>query len=308
MDNILREDGVIYEGTAEGCVYAWVHRRRNALTERSLLADETFTEQVAWALLEPDTQPRAFQSAGTVVLILRAINQGKGKEPEDMVSLRLAIRPERIVSVEVRRLPVIDGLIAEFRSDEAPETVNDFVIHVIETLRMEVEPVLDALEAEIGALEIRSAGAGGFLSAQARAQLADLRQDAILLLRFLAPQAQALERLGALAPAWLTDPGTLQEEAEGFRRMVSDLESVRERGKIVAEELATASNERLNRTMVTLSMVSVVFLPLTFLTGLFGVNLEGIPFAESDWSFDVFALLMLLVGALGALIAARLLR
>jgi len=46
-----------------------------------------------------------------------------------------------------------------------------------------------------------------------------------------------------------------------------------------------------------MSLLAMVFLPTTFLTGLFGVNLGGIPGASSHYSFVIFcALLVVLVG------------
>jgi zinc transporter len=34
-----------------------------------------------------------------------------------------------------------------------------------------------------------------------------------------------------------------------------------------------------------ISVVALVFLPLTFLTGLLGMNVSGIPFAHEPWAF-----------------------
>lgn len=310
MLEVERFTSVIFEseGGAGADTYHWVHFKRSASTERQLLEDPDIPEQIAWALLEEDTQPRVLEAEGVVAIILRGINQQAGAEPEDMISFRLAVSGRRIVSVELRRLGVIDRLIAEFRAGRTPPTQGAFVVHLIETLRMVAEPELDALERDILELELSSARAGGFLTQRERARLADTRQDAILIHRFIAPQSLAIETLLRHAPRWLDDPGSLREEAEAFRRIASDLEAVRSRGQIVSEELSSAQAERTNRTVVLLSVVSVVFLPLTFLTGLLGVNLEGIPYAESEWSFPAFAGILVAVAGLSAFIAARFLR
>lgn len=47
--------------------------------------------------------------------------------------------------------------------------------------------------------------------------------------------------------------------------------------------------------MYLLSLISAIFLPLTFLTGLFGINLAGIPGAENGYSFSIFALILIIV-------------
>jgi len=40
--------------------------------------------------------------------------------------------------------------------------------------------------------------------------------------------------------------------------------------------------------------VAMIFLPLTFLTGLYGMNVKGLPYAEEPWAFDAIAGICLL--------------
>ncbi len=40
--------------------------------------------------------------------------------------------------------------------------------------------------------------------------------------------------------------------------------------------------------MYLLSVITAIFLPLGFLTGLFGINLGGMPGAEYKWGFWIF--------------------
>ena len=43
--------------------------------------------------------------------------------------------------------------------------------------------------------------------------------------------------------------------------------------------------EQLDARSLVISIVAFVFLPLTFLTGLLGMNVEGIPYAKEPWAF-----------------------
>ena len=72
---------------------------------------------------------------------------------------------------------------------------------------------------------------------------------------------------------------------------------MRESAALVNEEMQARIADRLNNTMVRLTTVSTVFLPLSFATGLLGVNLAGIPFAQQGWAFTAFAALLAVVGA-----------
>lgn len=301
-------DHVIFEGAADGAQpYVWRHLARTAESERALLADPEIPESLAWAMLERDTQPRVARDGKVTLLILRGINNGAEAEPEDMISLRLALLADRIVSLEVRRLPFVDRLIEDFREGRAPASVGDFVLRLVESLRADAEPVLDELEDDIARLEQTSLGVEGRLDAQDRASLTDARQDAIMLHRFIAPQAAALETLARTPPDWLVDAAAIREEGEAFRRIGADLDALRSRAQVIAEEISIAMSERTNRIMLTLSLVSVVFLPLTFLTGLLGVNLAGIPYADDPASFWLFTALLALVTGIAIWLARRLL-
>jgi zinc transporter len=72
---------------------------------------------------------------------------------------------------------------------------------------------------------------------------------------------------------------------------------VRARAAVVSDEAGLRVAEQTNRLLLRLSAVSMVFLPLTFLTGLVGANLDGIPFAEEGWSFPIFAVACIALGA-----------
>ena len=52
--------------------------------------------------------------------------------------------------------------------------------------------------------------------------------------------------------------------------------------------------------------MATFLLPLTFVTGLMGVNLAGIPWAEQGWSFPAFVAIMLILGAVELIILYRL--
>lgn len=298
---------IVFEGTGPDG-WRWTHMRRSPAAEAALLADPEVPDPVAWALLEEDTMPRATQLQGGTVLILRGVNLRPGEEPEDMVSLRLWVTASRVVSTEVRRLAQTDELVATFAAGEAPESPGAFVVTLVERLRAAAEPVLDDIEHRLAEMEAQVAMPGQLPEATGRAPLAALRQDVILLHRHLGPQALALDALVRAAPGWLAQAGALREEAEAFRRITHDLDALRQRAQLVAEEIRLAAAERMNRLMLRLSLVAAVFLPLTFLTGLLGVNLAGIPFAERPWAFAAFCALLALAAALALWLGRRLLR
>ncbi|MAM33769.1 MAG: hypothetical protein CMH28_01700 [Micavibrio sp.] len=84
------------------------------------------------------------------------------------------------------------------------------------------------------------------------------------------------------------DKRSLQESYNHLVRYVEDLDTVRERAQIVKEELNTVLSDQLNKNLYILSVIAAIFLPLGFLTGLFGINIGGMPGVENDLAFWIF--------------------
>ncbi len=69
--------------------------------------------------------------------------------------------------------------------------------------------------------------------------------------------------------------------------MAEELESIRERAALVHETLTDMRAEQIdNRALCHLDRGAMVFLPLTFITGLYGMNVKNLPYAEEPWAFD----------------------
>jgi magnesium transporter len=58
------------------------------------------------------------------------------------------------------------------------------------------------------------------------------------------------------------------------------------------------TNHKTNRRLGLLSVLSAIFLPLTLLTGIFGMNFENMPGLELSWAYPALLLSMLVIGLL----------
>lgn len=69
-----------------------------------------------------------------------------------------------------------------------------------------------------------------------------------------------------------------------------DVQSVQDRARLLQDEIAARSASRTNRQLYVLSLLTALFLPATFITGLFGINVKGLPWVESDFGAPAVAL------------------
>ncbi len=118
-----------------------------------------------------------------------------------------------------------------------------------------------------------------------------------MLRRYLAPQREAVSKLQVNGVAWFTekDKRHLHEVANSLIHIVEDLDSLRDRATVAQEELVNALSVQLNSRMYMLSIITAIFLPLSFFTGLLGINVGGIPGASYKWAFLVVIFLLLLI-------------
>jgi zinc transporter len=134
---------------------------------------------------------------------------------------------------------------------------------------------------------------------ESKSELYNLRRQIIQLKRFLIPQRDALNKLQIEKTSWMTSKQQLRlrEVSDYLMRYLEMLEAGRELASVSQETLINRSNEQINKRMYLLSIIAALFLPLSFFTGLLGVNLAGIPHAESQNAFLVFILILLVVVA-----------
>ncbi|MEA1834788.1 CorA family divalent cation transporter [Methylobacterium durans] len=64
-----------------------------------------------------------------------------------------------------------------------------------------------------------------------------------------------------------------------------DVTALAERACLLQEEVGARVAEESNRQLYVRSILSALFLPPTFITGLFGTNVKELPFADEPWGF-----------------------
>ncbi len=261
----------------------------------ALQADIGLDALTAAALTIDETRPRCTPHGDGALLILRGINTEPGADPEDMVSLRIWIDSARIVTFQFRHLDVVNELADEVLAGHGPGTSGDFVVVLTDRLTDRMQEIVESVDGALDGLEDTEAEQP--LPEQRRA-IAGVRRKIVLLRRFIAPQRDALNTLIAEPFDWQTDlqDRRLKDIVDRITRLVEQLDSMHLRASILQDFISVRVAERLNRTMVLLSIVAGVFLPLSFFTGLLGMNVAGIPWADNARAFYLISLLLVSVG------------
>lgn len=282
--------------------WRWAHFNRMAAKVDQWLEESSgLSEAVLKPLLADETRPRVQLIGEGHLINLRGVNLNPGSSPEDMVSVRLWIEGQRIVSLRKFKLLAVQDIRDTLELGKGPTSIGDFVCRLVAGLidRMSVvvidlDDVLDELEAEIIDLPTNSQ----------RERLSLARRQAIALKRFLSPQRDAVAKLANLQVAWLgaEQIASVRESLDQTTRLIEALDSIRERAGLLHEEFVGALAEKNNRNSYVLAIVAAIFLPLSFFTGLLGINVGGIPGADEPFAFIGVTILIVAIGILELLL------
>jgi zinc transporter len=88
----------------------------------------------------------------------------------------------------------------------------------------------------------------------------------------------------------------IRESADRLTLFVEDIDMARERAAVIQDELTSNLSERMNKNMYVLSIIAAIFLPLTLITGLLGINVAGIPLGDWPGAFAAVTALLVVVG------------
>lgn len=275
----------------------WLHwDRSHPLAQEWLRQRSGLSEFSCDLLLEENTRPRLLAlPADELLLFLRGVNLNPGAEPEDMVSVRIFADARRLISMRLRPLRAVNELALQFEQGQGPKNISQLMLGLATQLTSKVEDLLVSLVDPVDGEEER-------IDADERyepdhAQLQQIRRRSASLRRFLAPQRDIYAQLAHHRRPWFDEQasGYWNELNNHLTRCLEELELIRERVALILESEHRRMSEQMNRTMYRFGIITGFFLPLSFLTGLLGINVGGIPGAEQSYSFAVVCVLMVVL-------------
>ena len=218
--------------------------------------------------------------------------------------VHFALNGETLLTARKSPLQTIDDIRLKIEQRQAVlPTPASFLDAAITHLLDRLEDRLDDLFEELDSIEDRVIG--GRWAAE-RERLAPLRRHAIVVHRhlFLVSglfRPLSTEDIAAIAPEIRS---AMENSAARAGGLLHDSEQLQARALLVQEEIMARLSERTNKLLYLLSILTAVLMPTTIIAGLFGMNVPGIPFANSGFGFWEAAFLSA-VGAAGVFLYVR---
>jgi zinc transporter len=296
---LVVRDGMVAEIPPEevaafaGPGFVWLHADGMGELDVNDLPDY-IPQMAANALVAHETRPRCDEVDDAVLINLRGTALAGSHGSDGLVSIRVWIEERRVTSVSRYPLAALSKVEATMRAGKITDG-GDFVALLAQAISKQLDPQVAELSDSLDDCE-------GMLDGDIyalRRIIARIRTKAIMLRRFVAPDLDALSVMAQLEFAWISkdDRLHLREAADRFARMAEELEAVRERAALLHEQLTDLRAEMIDQRSLAIAVTAFIFLPLTFVTGLLGMNVDGIPFASEPWSFWGVVAFCVVIGA-----------
>jgi zinc transporter len=300
----LRGARAVREVTPEGIVEAlaqpeaitWLHFNLIDARARRWLLGATFVPATLREVLQEHDANRRIELADDgLVLVVSDFTYEDESDPSEVATLWCYAGRRLLLTMRLHPLKSADDLRLQMRSGasaasgiELASQLLDIRTARIKRLASEMIAQLDEIEDEILAGNIK----------EQRQQLGRARRLCARLRRQFAPERADLHKLvlrGAALEA--TDHAALEASEDALGFALEELAEIYERAKLLQEELASRLAESTGRNLYVLSILTAVLLPMTLVTGVFGMNVAGLPGLAGAGSFWWVMLLIVASGA-----------
>ncbi|CDL87900.1 zinc transporter ZntB [Xenorhabdus cabanillasii] len=272
----------------------WQHLDyKNQASYQWIMNTNLLPAPVKEGLAGESVRPKLIRTGEGAMITLRTINRNDNARPDHLVSFRIYINDRMVISSCHRKVYSIDQVLDNLHNGIGAKNTGHWLVEIADSITDEVNDFIETLhdnliEFEDGILEQKMPGRG---------ELVLLRKQLIVLRRYMAPQRDVFMRLASEKLPWMSDEERhlMQEISDRLGRGLDDLDGCIARTAVLADEITSIMADAMNRRIYMMSLLTMIFLPSTFLTGLFGVNLGGIPGNEYKFGFGLFSLLLSLL-------------
>ncbi|QYN46644.1 zinc transporter ZntB [Gilliamella sp. ESL0405] len=250
-------------------------------------------------LIKPNQIPKEIRFDSGILVVLKGVNFTPNELPDPIVTFRFFITDNLIISTRHQQIEAIFQLKDNLEKGIGPVDVADWLIQISELISDQVNLSFDSVHNKIIKLEDLVLNQRIF----SHKEIGRVRKQLIVLRRLLSPQRDIFVKISTERISWIDDNDRqrLHDISNQQSHYVSDIDSCLLRLASIMEQINSFLAESTNKRIYLMSLFTIIFTPITFITSLLGVNLAGIPFSEHQWSFIGLILLLLIISIVSAI-------
>ncbi len=251
-------------------------------------------------ILNTGQRPKAEIGADFIFFTMKAITPSD--DPSDFIidQVSFVLRDQLLISFHESDLPMFDMVYKRLQVTDSRFRTNgaDYLMYALADVMVDhyfrvMEDLAETIDASEDAL-IRHTGENSLIETQ------QLKKDLLLMRKAVFPLREALNTLLKTESKLIDESQRtyfsdvydhvmhVYETIENYRDLVSGLKDI----------YHSTVNLRMSKVMQTLTIISTIFIPLTFIVGVYGMNFDYMPELKLKWGYAAVWLLMVVISAL----------
>ena len=251
-------------------------------------------------ILNTEQRPKIEDYGDDLFIVVKLLSSNEERDEIEAEQISLILRPNAILSFQEKegddfstvkeRLRAGKGRLRKMGADYLAYTLLDIVVD-------QYFVVLEKLGERLEVLEERLLADPGTATLQ---KIQNLKKEMLLLRKWIWPLREVISSLerGEF-------PG-IQESTQIYLRDVYDhtiqvmdtIEIYRDMLSGMLDIYLSSLNNRMNAVMKVLTIIATIFMPLTFLAGVYGMNFKHMPELDWPWGYPIILILMASVAIL----------
>ncbi|MHB0884603.1 MAG: magnesium/cobalt transporter CorA [Bacillota bacterium] len=239
---------------------------------------------------------------GHFFVIMNAVaRRNHGRPSLAVVELDIFVGPDYMVTVHRSAVPALDGLWGQAHRTDLLKQGADFLFYYLSDVLVDEHfPVLDWIDGQLDQLEAR---AFNNPDRQVLTELFQLKRQLIALRRSLGPERDIFNVIVRRDFPFLRPQVHLYflDVYDHLARLIDTIDTYRDMLSNAMDGYLSAVSNRMNEVMKVLTIIATIMMPLTVITGVYGMNFERMPLLRSPWGFSA------VMGGMAAVVGAMLL-
>lgn len=246
-------------------------------------------------------RPKVEEYDDYLVVIVKMAYFSPGSGELTLEQISLLVGSNYVISLQEKTGAILESLRSRIRNSKGKirklgsdylmyailDTIVDYYFSVLENVGEEIEELEDKLMLSANQALLN--------------QIYRLKQELVYMRKSIWPMREVLSSLQRTDHE-LVRPGTivyLRDVYDHTVQVIETLETFRDTASGMLELYLSTVSNKLNEIMKVLTIFSAIFIPLTFLAGVYGMNFKYFPELNWHWAYPVWwGLSLLLIGSM----------
>lgn len=246
-------------------------------------------------ILNVNQRPKIEEFENFIYIVLKMASFNKSSAEIEMEQVSLILAPNYVISFQENEGDVFDPIRERIRKDKGKIRKEgcDYLIYTLIDAIMDnyfviLENIGDKIEDMEEELILRD-------NTESLGSIHKLKRDLILLRKSIWPLREAVNALQRLETELIKDSTDiyLRDVYDHSVQLIDTIETYRDMVSGLHDTYLSVISNRMNEVMKVLTIISTIFIPLTFITGLYGMNFEHMP--ELAWEYSYYVVWLVIV-------------